>query len=406
MAWHPTPVWCPDTLAPPLAPPLALALPGALGGPVMMAPAAPWPMPPMMPVPMGPMAGEAMMELEAPNLQMLPMPMPAPGLSCGDLHNAMSAASCATNACGGFVPLAARQVSPGLWCVLLSDPQLQAAQEIQELPALQPPEGTRSLCLAEHLEPILESPPATPKRRTMPKPEEMPTPSPVSFRTLRAKEELNQLSCTKGLEGLRLESLDQKSGAQAWLDAEQHLPIGSPEKAEPQVAWSAPKSSQSAGWAAAAGWAAETAVHRCQAQKAALEQDRQVEHAGAHAELSPQRATSAQPRHWERHAWQSWEVQTPSQTPCPARKKKSWKKSQTATVKMFRSWDEGCSGRDWSFSCKRRGRGGRHAAACFTSSNGYKWSTVLICSRLCVSDNMILRFSSKSQVLQPLCCPL
>lgn len=39
-----------------------------------------------------------------------------------------------------------------------------------------------------------------------------------------------------------------------------------------QVAWSAPKSSQSAGWAAAAGWAAETAVHRCQAQKAALEQ--------------------------------------------------------------------------------------------------------------------------------------
>ena len=79
MAWHPTPVWCPDTLAPPLAPPLALALPGALGGPVMMAPAAPWPMPPMMPVPMGPMAGEAMMELEAPNLQMLPMPMPAPG---------------------------------------------------------------------------------------------------------------------------------------------------------------------------------------------------------------------------------------------------------------------------------------------------------------------------------------
>eukprot|EP00913_Durusdinium_trenchii_P003117 g2880.t1 len=208
------------------------------------------------------MAGEAMMELEAPNLQMLPMPMPAPGLSCGDLHNAMSAASCATNACGGFVPLAARQVSPGLWCVLLSDPQLQAAQEIQE-------------------------------RRI-------------------------------GEIGL------------AWLDAEQHLPIGSPEKAEPQVAWSAPKSSQSAGWAAAAGWAAETAVHRCQAQKAALEQ---VEHAGAHAELSPQRATSAQPRHWERHAWQSWEVQTPSQTPCPARKKKSWKKSQTATVKMFRRDD-------------------------------------------------------------------
>ena len=40
----------------------------------------------------------------------------------------------------------------------------------------------------------------------------------------------------------------------------------------------------------------------------ATREDRQVEHAGAHAELSPQRATSAQPRHWERHAWQSWEA--------------------------------------------------------------------------------------------------
>ncbi|CAK9004900.1 MMS19 nucleotide excision repair protein homolog (MMS19-like protein) [Durusdinium trenchii] len=165
----------------------------------------------------------------------------------------------------------------------------------------------------------------------------------------------------RGLEGLRLESLDQKSGAQAWLDAEQHLPLLGLAIQIQAVAWSAPKSSQSAGWAAAAGWAAETAVHRCQAQKAALEQDRQVEHAGAHAELSPQRATSAQPRHWERHAWQSWEagrlgaekVQTPSQTPCPARKKKSWKKSQTATVKMFRSWDEGRDDR----SSREEGRG-------------------------------------------------
>ena len=35
----------------------------------------------------------------------------------------------------------------------------------------------------------------------------------------------NMAQHMRGLEGLRLESLDQKSGAQAWLDAEQHLPL-------------------------------------------------------------------------------------------------------------------------------------------------------------------------------------
>eukprot|EP00434_Breviolum_minutum_P000997 symbB.v1.2.000873.t1/scaffold38.1/size396883/13 len=122
-----------------------------------------------------------------------------------DLQTAMVAAHTASNACGsGCMPLAARQVANGLWCVLVSDPSIggvagfdaAASLQVESVSVSGMEHGhcaapTMNLSLAEHLAPIPEydSPRTPPPKSTSN--DMLPTPSPVSYRRVKQEEEMS-----------------------------------------------------------------------------------------------------------------------------------------------------------------------------------------------------------------------